>query len=210
MGRGLPLTIAILWIGSLAAYTVARTDAGADTAPRQANLIRRQPHAGSLLAAAATNVGREQRPQAPVGAALSRVRLLPAFVQASPRAIPTKPAQADTPPKPARQHEQGTTHRMKAPVRSRPAVTAGPTHTLQVWVTGYDLYGVTATGVSAGPGICAVDPTTIPLGTHIAIAGVGTCVAADTGPAVVGAHIDVWVPDYQSAVNLTGMYTASW
>jgi 3D (Asp-Asp-Asp) domain-containing protein len=79
-----------------------------------------------------------------------------------------------------------------------------------VWVTGYDLTGTTASGLPAGPGICAVDPTVIPLGTRISIDGIGTCLAADTGPAVIGTHIDVWVPDSQRAFNLTGIYTAHW
>ncbi len=81
-------------------------------------------------------------------------------------------------------------------------------HEEQVWVTGYDLAGTTATGVPAGPGICAVDPDFIPLGTQVNLAGVGRCYAADTGSAVLGAHVDVWVPDYQAALNVTGWYTA--
>jgi len=81
---------------------------------------------------------------------------------------------------------------------------------MRVWVTGYDLVGTSATGTQTGPGVCAVDPSVIPLGTHITIAGVGSCIAEDTGSMVWGAHIDVWVPDYQTAVSLTGWYTASW
>jgi len=83
-------------------------------------------------------------------------------------------------------------------------------HTMQVWVTGYDLTGTTATGGAAGPGVCAVDPAVIPLGTRLIIDRVGSCVAADTGSAIVGAHIDVWVPDARTAYNLTGYYTAHW
>lgn len=82
-----------------------------------------------------------------------------------------------------------------------------PVHTLRVWVTGYDLSGITASGVLAGPGGCAVDPSVIPLGTTITIEGIGRCRANDTGPAVVGATVDVWVPDAQTAYQLTGGYT---
>lgn len=82
-----------------------------------------------------------------------------------------------------------------------------PVHTLRAWVTGYDLTGITATGVPAGPGGCAVDPSVIPLGTTITIEGIGRCVANDTGGAVMGATVDIWVPDAQTAYQLTGGYT---
>jgi 3D (Asp-Asp-Asp) domain-containing protein len=80
----------------------------------------------------------------------------------------------------------------------------------QVYVTGYSLTGVTATGAEAGPGICAVDPSYIPLGARISIDGFGSCIAADTGPSVVGAHIDVWVPTVDQAYSITGWYTIRW
>jgi 3D (Asp-Asp-Asp) domain-containing protein len=222
MGRGLPLTIAIVWISSLAAYTL--TDAWADQTPMRAALTRQQPLRASLSAAAAHNPGRPKRPHMSAGAAGTKARTAPASLNAgigrkrrltvgqSPLpTIQTKSRVGNSPRTRAPQHERAAAHLMKvSSFNPRPPVAAGPMHTLQVWVTGYDLYGATATGVPTGPGICAVDPYTIPLGTHVAIAGVGRCVAADTGPAVTGAHIDVWVPDYQSAVNLTGWYTASW
>jgi 3D (Asp-Asp-Asp) domain-containing protein len=220
LGWGFPLTIAIVWIGSLAVYTVMQAEAEPNKALGRIVLTHRQPVPASLAVMNSVRAGGQIGRLLAAGSkshsttssstGIQRERLLIAVVQSPPRAIPTKPALADTLPKPARQHEHGATHPVKASLRAKPTVATGPTHTLQVWVTGYDLYGITATGVPTGSGICAVDPYTIPLGTHIAIAGVGSCVAADTGPAVVGAHIDVWVPDYQSAVNLTGYYTASW
>ena len=58
--------------------------------------------------------------------------------------------------------------------------------------TGYCLKGSTATGVPTSPGVVAVDPTVIPLGTHMFVPGYGEGVAADTGSAVKGRIIDVW------------------
>ena len=55
------------------------------------------------------------------------------------------------------------------------------------------LRGTTATGIPTGPGIVAVDPTVIPLGTRMTIPGYGEAVAADTGGAIKGLRIDVWV-----------------
>ncbi len=60
--------------------------------------------------------------------------------------------------------------------------------------TGYCLRGTTATGVPVGWGIVAVDPSVIPLGTRMTIPGYGEGVAADTGPSVHGAEIDLWFP----------------
>lgn len=58
--------------------------------------------------------------------------------------------------------------------------------------TGYCLVGYTATGVPTSPGVVAVDPTVIPLGTRMYVPGYGEGVAADTGSAVKGRTIDVW------------------
>jgi 3D (Asp-Asp-Asp) domain-containing protein len=62
-----------------------------------------------------------------------------------------------------------------------------------VVATAYTTQGTTATGIPTGPGIVAVDPTVIPLGTRMTIPGYGEAVAADTGSAVKGLRIDVWV-----------------
>jgi 3D (Asp-Asp-Asp) domain-containing protein len=82
--------------------------------------------------------------------------------------------------------------------------------TAQFFVTGYVLQGYTATGTYVHPGTCAVDPRVIPLGSYITIAGLGTCHAEDTGGAIIGYRIDVWVPTVAQAYALTGWYTASW
>ncbi len=65
--------------------------------------------------------------------------------------------------------------------------------TLTVVATAYSSRGTTATGIPTGPGIVAVDPTVIPLGTRMTIPGYGEAVAADTGSAIKGLRIDVWV-----------------
>lgn len=72
--------------------------------------------------------------------------------------------------------------------------------TLTVVATAYALRGGTATGIPAGPGVVAVDPTVIPLGTHMTIPGYGEGFAADTGGAIQGARIDVWVPTEAQAL----------
>jgi 3D (Asp-Asp-Asp) domain-containing protein len=64
--------------------------------------------------------------------------------------------------------------------------------TLTVTSTGYSMPGRTATGLPVGPGVVAVDPAVIPLGTRLSIPGYGEGVAADTGGAVQGLTIDLW------------------
>src|SRR5437763_3070223 len=82
--------------------------------------------------------------------------------------------------------------------------------TARFFVTGYVLQGYTATGTYVHPGTCAVDPRVVPLGSYLTISGLGTCHAEDTGGAIIGYRIDVWVPTVAQADALTGWYTASW
>jgi 3D (Asp-Asp-Asp) domain-containing protein len=72
------------------------------------------------------------------------------------------------------------------------AVPAG--RTVTVVATGYALAGTTSTGLPVGWGVAAVDPSVIPLGTHMTIPGYGEAVAADVGGAVRGPVVDLWFP----------------
>lgn len=68
--------------------------------------------------------------------------------------------------------------------------------------TAYCLKGRTAGGGSVRRGIVAADPRVLPLGTRIYMnAGPysGTYVVADTGGAVKGRKLDVWVPSQAEA-----------
>jgi 3D (Asp-Asp-Asp) domain-containing protein len=65
---------------------------------------------------------------------------------------------------------------------------------MAVVATGYSLPGATATGLAAGWGVVAVDPSVIPLGTRMSIPGYGEGVAADVGSGISGAMIDLWFP----------------
>jgi 3D (Asp-Asp-Asp) domain-containing protein len=90
------------------------------------------------------------------------------------------------------------------------ATAAAPVGAAQVTVsaTGYSLSGRTATGLPTGWGVVAVDPSVIPLGTHLTIPGYGEAVAADTGGSVVGATIDLWFPSAAQA-NAWGRRTVT-
>jgi 3D (Asp-Asp-Asp) domain-containing protein len=75
-----------------------------------------------------------------------------------------------------------------------------PGGTITVTATGYSLPGHTSTGLPVGPGVVAVDPAVIPLGTRLTIPGYGEGVAADTGSAVTGHTIDLWFPTLADAL----------
>lgn len=61
--------------------------------------------------------------------------------------------------------------------------------------------GLTATGIPVTPGVVAVDPEVIPLGSTVIIDG-QAYLAADTGGAVKGNHVDIAVATHQEALEL--------
>lgn len=61
--------------------------------------------------------------------------------------------------------------------------------------------GLTATGLPVTPGVVAVDPEVIPLGSTVIIDG-QAYLAADTGGAVRGNHVDIAVATHQEAEAL--------
>jgi 3D (Asp-Asp-Asp) domain-containing protein len=67
--------------------------------------------------------------------------------------------------------------------------------------TAYAIHGTTATGIRTRRGICATDPSVIPLGTQFDVPGYGRCVAADTGGDIKGNRIDVWVATEAEALT---------
>lgn len=77
-------------------------------------------------------------------------------------------------------------------------------------VTAYCLQGVTATGTYVHPGTVAVDPKVIPLGSKVWVEGYGPGVAEDTGGAVRGWHVDVWMPSCAAAMRSTHYGVVKW
>lgn len=70
--------------------------------------------------------------------------------------------------------------------------------------TAYCLQGRTANGGGVRRGIVAADPRVLPLGTRIQISAgsySGTYTVADTGGAVKGRILDIWVPSCSEAIR---------
>ncbi|AOQ24566.1 hypothetical protein MTAT_19090 [Moorella thermoacetica] len=61
--------------------------------------------------------------------------------------------------------------------------------------------GRTATGIKVRRGVVAVDPKVIPLGTKLYIEGYGEAIAADTGGAIKGNKIDLFMDSKQEALR---------
>jgi 3D (Asp-Asp-Asp) domain-containing protein len=73
------------------------------------------------------------------------------------------------------------------------------------YITGYTATGgLTATGTVPRRGVVAVDSSVIPLGSTVYIQGLGVFHAEDTGGAVYGDHVDVFVDSAAAAYQLTG------
>lgn len=64
---------------------------------------------------------------------------------------------------------------------------------------GHPQYGITKSGLPTRPGVCATDPDVIPLGSILWVEEYGFCVALDTGSAVRGKHVDVWMERVEDA-----------
>jgi 3D (Asp-Asp-Asp) domain-containing protein len=74
---------------------------------------------------------------------------------------------------------------------------------LIVYKTAYCLSGHTRTGTTVHHGTIATDPGVIPLGSKVFVPGYGWGKAEDTGSAINGLHIDVWMKNCDEALAAT-------
>jgi len=88
-----------------------------------------------------------------------------------------------------------------------PVATSGKTFTVQATAYTFNRTGpsITATGfdLRKNPGVkvIAVDPRVIPLGTKVYVEGYGHATALDTGGAVKGNIIDIFLPTHDAAIQ---------
>lgn len=90
------------------------------------------------------------------------------------------------------------------------STSKAPTKEITVLATAYTAAcngcsGVTATGINLkdhpNTKVISVDPSIIPLGSKVFVEGYGEAIAGDTGGAIKGNRIDVYMPTEQAALN---------
>jgi 3D (Asp-Asp-Asp) domain-containing protein len=82
-----------------------------------------------------------------------------------------------------------------------PPENAKSSITIQVVVRAYCLGGFTSRGTPTRVGAVAVDPGVIPFGSKMYIPGYGWGTALDTGGAIRGNSIDIWMPTYSQCMQ---------
>ncbi|MGC4045718.1 MAG: 3D domain-containing protein [Armatimonas sp.] len=121
----------------------------------------------------------------------------------APKATPAPKAKPT--PAPDRKATRNTTSKLAS--RSLASVPGVRTYTMEA--TAYSNAGNgpwgnrTATGDRCRRGVVAVDPRVIPMGTRLYVEGYGECVALDTGSAIKGMRIDLFM-DRESECNRWG------
>jgi 3D (Asp-Asp-Asp) domain-containing protein/LysM repeat protein len=121
----------------------------------------------------------------------------PAKAEAAPAPKPAAPAPKPAAPAPKRVEAAAT-----APKPAQKVITVKAT----AYTASCDgCSGTTATGlnIKENPNakVIAVDPNVIPLGSKVYVEGFGEATAADTGGAIKGNRIDVFIPSEQDALN---------
>lgn len=161
---------------------ITRLDEQAKAAQQRAAMLAAQHQQAVAQAARAAALARAaaqaSRPTAPTTTETS----------AQPPTIPT------TQPTDTAAGSTGPSSTLLPATTTTPTPTVAGTQMITVVATGYDLAGSTATGIPVGYGVAAVDPSVIPLGSHMDVPGYGEAVAADTGGSIVGDRIDLWFP----------------
>lgn len=118
----------------------------------------------------------------------------PAKKAAAPKAVAKAPAKAKAVPQPAKKEAASEPAGGKEFYVSATAYTASCT----------GCSGITATGINlkANPGlkVIAVDPSVIPLGSKVWVEGYGNAIAGDTGGAIKGNKIDLFMPNRSDAI----------
>ncbi|UOE57686.1 3D domain-containing protein [Cytobacillus oceanisediminis] len=125
---------------------------------------------------------------------------------------PAKPAAeakpAPEPAKPEAESKPAAEAEAEAPAESANKETAQ--NVLSMEATAYTAdcegcSGITATGINLKENpdqkVISVDPNVIPLGTKVHVEGYGNAVAGDTGGAIKGNKIDIFMPSQEDAIN---------
>lgn len=128
----------------------------------------------------------------------------------TPISVPKAPKAEAAAPAPATSQTSAPAQSAAPAKTSEPAASTQSGKEMTVSATAYTAYcpgcsGITATGIDliSNPNqkVIAVDPTVIPLGSKVWVEGYGTAIAGDTGGAIKGNKIDVFIPSKDKALQ---------
>ncbi|MBT2581381.1 3D domain-containing protein [Planococcus sp. ISL-109] len=146
-----------------------------------------------------------------VKGAAAKAAAQPAAKEAAPAPAPAAKPAAKAPAKEAPKSTPAAPTPASAPAAAAPAAASTQSgKEMTVSATAYTAYcvgcsGVTRTGIDlrSNPNqkVIAVDPSVIPLGSKVWVEGYGTAIAGDTGGAIKGNKIDVFIPTQGEALN---------
>lgn len=92
-----------------------------------------------------------------------------------------------------------------APTTSNPSAKEITVEATAYTATCEGCSGITSTGINLKENpdqkVISVDPSVIPLGSKVYVEGYGEAIAGDTGRAIKGNKIDVFIPSKQEAIN---------
>lgn len=80
-------------------------------------------------------------------------------------------------------------------------VSVKSTNSISFVATAYSLRGKMANGQNVHLGAIAADRRILPIGTIVYIEGMGQFIVKDTGGAIKGNRIDIWMPDRRKAIK---------
>jgi 3D (Asp-Asp-Asp) domain-containing protein/LysM repeat protein len=135
----------------------------------------------------------------------------PAVEAPAPAPVENVPAAESPAPAPA-ENVPAAESPAPAPAENVPAAEAAAPSSKEITVeaTAYTATcegcsGTTATGINLlenpDQKVISVDPSVIPLGSKVYVEGYGEAIAGDTGGAIKGNKIDVFIPSKQEAIN---------
>jgi 3D (Asp-Asp-Asp) domain-containing protein len=134
---------------------------------------------------------------------------VPAVAAFAPPPVPAEPSAEVVRAIEARvraQVEAETRARVEAELRARPAAPLAVRDRMEMSSTGYCLRGLMRTGVRTRDGMAAADPRVIPLGSVIRVSHpdgrpIGVFVVMDTGGAIRGNKIDIYMDSCREALD---------
>jgi len=128
------------------------------------------------------------------------------------KSTPVKPATVTPKESSKTEESKKETNKVEEPKKENNQTTSTEVNAKEITVTATaytatcdGCSGITSTGINLlenpNAKVISVDPSVIPLGSKVHVEGYGEAIAGDTGGAIKGKKIDVFIPNKQDAIN---------